>query len=107
MRFLTLLVMNELKYEKQCSTIKLIQVMCGIMSSVVPDKAISEMLTPNSYDMKPRTENIAKPAMKLVMLFNRHRAKASLQWTKIQLFTESYKNRHSIIQGTNISFPHL
>lgn len=65
-------------YEKQHSTTKLIQNMCGITCSVTPDSATAAISTPNSYDMKPRTENIAKPATKLVALFNKHRANASL-----------------------------
>ena len=39
----------------------------------LPDSATMEISTPCSYAMKPSTEKMAKPATKLVRLFNRHR----------------------------------
>lgn len=45
----------------------------------LPDLATTEMSTFSLVAMKPRTENTAKPATKLVKLFNMQRKKVSLQ----------------------------
>ena len=55
----------------------------AIPSNSIPDSATIEMSTPNSYDMKPRTEKTAKPATMLVTLFSMHKANVSLELEKI------------------------
>lgn len=45
---------------------------------VLPEAATSEMGSPCSYDIKPRTEKIANPATKLDPPFTKHRTKVSL-----------------------------
>lgn len=46
---------------------------------VLPEAATSEMGSPCSYDIKPRTEKIANPATKLDPPFTKHRTKVSLR----------------------------
>lgn len=45
---------------------------------VLPEAATSEMGSPCSYDMKPKTEKIANPATKLDPPLTKHRTKVSL-----------------------------
>lgn len=45
----------------------------------LPDSVTADMFTPCSFAIKPSTEKMAKPATKLVKLFNRHSAIESLQ----------------------------
>lgn len=45
---------------------------------VLPEAATSEMGSPCSYDMKPKTEKIAIPATKLEPPLTKHRTKVSL-----------------------------
>lgn len=49
------------------------------------------MSTPNSCDMKPRTEKTAKPATMLVKLFSVHKAKVSLELEKMINYPASHK----------------
>lgn len=51
---------------------------------VLPVAATSDIGSPCSYDIKPNTEKIAKPATKLVPPFNRHRTNVSL-WRQKQI----------------------
>lgn len=44
----------------------------------LPEAATSEMGSPCSYDMKPKTEKIANPATKLDAPLTKHRTKVSL-----------------------------
>lgn len=57
-------------------------VICMYKNILIPESATTEMSTSSSLAMKPRTEKTAKPAKKLVKLFNRHRKKVSLQTTE-------------------------
>lgn len=53
--------------------------------------------------MKPRTEKIAKPETKLVVLFSRHRANASLYLRRlIVVFNILGKQKNSLFKGIKI-----
>lgn len=48
----------------------------------LPVAATSDIGSPCSYDIKPKTEKIANPATKLDPPFNRHRTNVSLRKQK-------------------------
>lgn len=80
---------------------------------VLPEAATSEMGSPCSYDIKPRTEKIANPATKLDPPFTKHRTKVSL-WRQRdkRIFIERtnhdhlrrqcYENKHQKKKQKNI-----
>lgn len=51
----------------------------NIYMVVLPEAATSEMGSPCSYDIKPKTEKIANPATKLDPPLTKHRTKVSLR----------------------------
>lgn len=51
---------------------------------VLPEAATSDIGSPCSYDIKPKTEKIANPATKLEPPFTKHRTNVSLRKQKKQ-----------------------